>query len=228
MAIDRSILLCFFCICVGCNYNSSSFDREISLVIRATHGELTDHEKHKLLSENHPVLLQLSDPAIRDLLKLFADLPEDHHTELRTRKFLKWRFDELDVARQQVFTNVLTMNMKMVYGDSFGQGASRVLKLLGKSEIGFAVVDIPSNQEKVVSCFVLWPDRLAPTWVGVANARALRANDADEAHVMRLPMLKNFSTSKLPPAWIETPGGEEIPQQVPTKKLRPPLFTRAY
>jgi hypothetical protein len=225
MSIHRKLTLTLGLLVCGCSSDTGSFDREVELAKRAALGELAEEEKQKLLSENHPVLLQVADPAIRRLLKLFAELPEEQQEELKTKKFLKWKYAELDRMRQEVFTEVLTMNMRMLYGDQPSPRAKQVLNMLPRSDLGFAIVDIPSSGEHVVSCFVLWPDQVTPTWVAVANAKALKAKDAMDAHMLRLPMLKNFETSKMPiPMKNVSPDSQ--PLLTPPKGSKMQLFTR--
>ncbi|MEQ1824798.1 MAG: hypothetical protein ABL921_02600 [Pirellula sp.] len=228
MTVKQKWLAAVLLLICGCNSSASKFDQEINLAKRAALGQLNDDEKQKLLAENHPVLLQVSDPNIRRLLKMFAELPNEQQTELREKKFLKWRFTDLDKYRQQVFKDVLTMNLKLLSAEDISIGTNKVLALLSKSELGFAVVDIPSSGESVVSCYVLWPDRLSPTWVGVANSKALKASDATEAHMLRLPMLKNFKTSRLPSGpSIDDSKNNDPDLLIPAKGTKSQLFTKS-
>jgi hypothetical protein len=212
---------------VGCSTQSSRFDQEVDIIKRAALDELNDYEKQKLLTENHPVLLQLSDPNIHRLLRMFAELPDGHQTELRDKKFLKWRYTELDKYRQRIFSDVLTMNLRMLSGDDNPSGTNKVMALLSKSELGFAIVQIPSSGENVVSCFVLWPDSMSPTWVGIANAKALQAVDAAQAHMLRLPMLKSFPSSSVPPVPAHARTPDEAPILIPNKGSKSQLFTKS-
>jgi hypothetical protein len=226
LAIRRLWLLVGICCIAGCSTQSTRLDEEIELVKRAALGELQDVEKQKLLAENHPVLLQLSDPNLHRLLRLFAELPDERLKELRDKKFLKWRYAELDTYRQRVFADVLKMNFRLLSGEDNPSGANRVLALLAKSDLGFAVVTIPSSGDSVVSCFVLWPDSMSPTWVGVANANALKAADSGQAHLLRLPMLKNFPNSPVPPVPAGARPPEEVPHLIPNKGNKSQLFTK--
>lgn len=191
-----SFVLCL----IGCGSNSTSYDREFDLTLRAAFDRITEAEKQQLFQENHPILLQMADPALLDLLRLFAELPSKLHSELHQKLFLKWRFAELDRHRQMVFEQVLRMNMGMLGDHAKIAEADRVIGLLRQCDVGFAVVEIPSTGEKVISCFVMWPEHLFPTWVTVANAKASQNQDAIAAHIARLPMLKTLSHSELPPA----------------------------
>lgn len=183
----------------GCGAaKSDPFEREYDLTIRAALGNLSDDQRQQLLQENHPILLQLADPALNGLLRLFAELPASRHAELRRKLFLKWRFSDLDRSRQIVFEQVLKMNSKVLNDQEVTSQAELAINMLRKCDVGLAVVEIPDSGEKMVSCFVIWPEKLFPTWVTIVNASATRNKAAIEAHIVRLPMMKTLAYSELP------------------------------
>lgn len=71
------LILGFLGFCCGCDDAKKSLDREVSIAIRASLGELSSHEKDMLLLENHPILYRASDPSVRLILQLFAEMSEE-------------------------------------------------------------------------------------------------------------------------------------------------------
>lgn len=193
--------------CVG-RY-ATTFDREVDITRRAALDKLSETEKESLLKENHPILLQMSDPALRGLLQLFAQLPDDQFRELNDKQFLKWRYADLDSLHRTAFEQVLMMNLRMIPEDEATKQKEKLLKMLDQCDVGFAVVQIPSSGERVVSCYVLWPDKVFPSWITVANSKAAMNEEATTAHMTKLAMLKALTHSHLPPAVAKQPEVEQ-------------------
>jgi hypothetical protein len=158
--------------------------------VRGGRDQLSDEERKTLLKANHPLLSQIGDPNTLKLIKLFAQLPDDSHDQLKTDTYVKWDFADLDEARQQVLRDLIQINIDMAVkqGGQVQQGFS--LEGLEKSQVGFAVVDV--GDQKVVSWFVLWPELPQPTWVTVVNARVAGSQPYFQAHLQRLPLLKSM------------------------------------
>ena len=188
-------------VCEGCGSQfANSYDREVDLTGRAGRDRISEKEKEKLLQESHPILMQMADPALRGILQLFAQLPNEQLDWLNEKQFLKWRYADLDPVRREVFDQVLLMNLRMLREEDAEAHREKLLKMLAQCDVGFAVVQIPSSGERVVSCYVLWPDKLFPTWITVANSKAAMTEDANTAHLTKLAALKALTHSSLPPA----------------------------
>ncbi len=196
-------------VCGGCgSHFANSFDREVDITVRAGLDRLSEKEKEKLLQESHLILMQMADPALHGVLQLFAQLPNEQIDWLNEKQFLKWRYAELDPVRREVFERVLLMNLRMLREENADGQKEKLLGMLAKCDVGFAVVQIPSSGERVVSCYVLWPDQLFPTWITVANSKAAMSEDANTAHLTKLAALKALTHSNLPPAIAKQPANE--------------------
>ncbi len=98
----------------GCaRMRQAEFRREIALVIKAGQGKLTPDEKESMAKTNHPLLLQLADPNTSKLIALFANLPPHSQAELLEEGYLKWKFAALDPERQQVWRDLVQVNIDL-------------------------------------------------------------------------------------------------------------------
>ncbi len=172
-------------------------EKEMELVIKAGKDQLSPDEKDDLRKGRHPLLMQLSDPNTSKLLTLFANLPDDSRQSLMKDGYLKWKFENLDAQRQQVWKDLVQVNIDIatkqgaVPNPSFSQSA------LQTAEVGFAMIDIPEVRSKVISWYILWSGS-QPTWVTIVGARAAGSQPYFNAHLIQLPYLKEKAESRLP------------------------------
>jgi hypothetical protein len=178
--------------------DSLSFDEEFSLSVRAGRDELTKEDRQALLNRNHPLLMQISDENTLKLVKLLATLPDESHDELLKQSYLKWEYSLLDEARQQVCRDIIQLNIDMAAKQGGQSQPGFSLAALEEAEVGFAVVEIPATDQKVVSWFVLWPELPNPTWITVVNGGAAGTQPYFQAHLQRLPLLKSMEGSTAP------------------------------
>jgi hypothetical protein len=85
----------------------------MSLVIKAGKGELSANDKEDLKKSKHPLLLQISDPNTSKLITIFSNLPTSSHKELLEKGYLKWKFANLDQQRQQIWRDIVQLNIDM-------------------------------------------------------------------------------------------------------------------
>ena len=183
---------------LGCEkLMQSGLEKEMNLVIKAGKGQLSSDEKEGLVKSNHPLVFQLSDPNTNKLLTLFANLPSHSHQELLKDGYLKWKFVNLDAQRQQVWRDLVQVNIDMAAKQGVPPNPAFSQEALQNTSVGFAVVDIPDVEAKVVSWYILWTD-LQPTWVTVVGARFAGSEPYFSAHIIQLPLLKVKAESQLP------------------------------
>ena len=199
----RTAALTFICLLIvslisGCENQQAGLEKEIALVIKAGKGELSSSDKEELKKGNHPLLLQIADPSTTKLLTLFGNLPAGSQKELLEKGYLKWKFTNLDPQRQQVWKDMVQLNIDMATKQGAAPNPSFSQTALQNASVGFAVVDIPEAKAKVVSWYILWPEG-PPTWVTVAGARAAGSQPYFNAHLIQLPLLKDKQESR-PPA----------------------------
>ncbi len=183
---------------LGCEkLKQFGLQKEINLVIKAGKGQFTSDEKEDLRKSNHPLIMQLSDPNTSKLITLFANLPADSHQALLKDGYLKWKFNNLDTQRQQVWRDIVQVNVDMAAKQGVTPNPSFSQAALQNAEVGFAVVDIPEVGAKVVSWYILWAEG-QPTWVTVVGSRAAGSQPYFNAHLIQLPYLKEKAESRLP------------------------------
>jgi hypothetical protein len=183
---------------LGCEkLKEVGLEKEMNLVIKAGKGDLSSDEKDDLRKSNHPLLMQLSDPNTNKLITLFANLPSDSQKELLKDGYLKWKFINLDSQKQQVWRDMVQVNLDMAAKQGTPPNPSFSQAALQNASVGFAVVDIPEVRSKVVSWYVLWPE-LQPTWVTVVGARAAGSQPYFTAHLIQLPALREKADSRSP------------------------------
>lgn len=175
----------------------SELEEEVSLVIKAGRDELTLEEKEDLRKQNHPILMQTGDPNTKKILTLFANLPEDVHSKLLEKGYLRWKFIDLDEERQQVYQDVVEINIDMAIEQGLPRNPNFSIEALQKADVGFAVVEILETKQKVISWYILWLVG-QPTWVTVVGAKACGTQPYFAAHLKQLPLLKGMPESKLP------------------------------
>jgi hypothetical protein len=170
---------------------------EMALVIRAGKGQLSASEKDDLRKSNHPLLMQLNDPNTSKLIVMFAGLPSDSHKELLEKSYLKWPFPELDQQRQQIWSEIVQLNIDLAAKQGAATNPNFSIEALQKASVGFLVVDIPEAKTKVVSWYILWAEG-PPTWVTIVGTRAAGTQPYFSAHLTQLPLLKDKPASKKP------------------------------
>jgi hypothetical protein len=198
----RTIAFAFVCVLliigiVGCENQKSSLEKEMSLVIKAGRGELSVNDKEDLKRSNNPLLLQISDPNTSKLIALFSNLPTSSHKELVEKGYLKWKFANLDQQRQQIWRDIVQLNIDMAAKQGVAPNPSFSQAALQNANVGFAVIDIPEAKMKVVSWYILWPDG-PPTWVTIVGVKAAGSQPYFNAHLIQLPLLKDKQESHLP------------------------------
>jgi hypothetical protein len=169
----------------------------MDLVVRAGKDQLTDSERESLGKTSHPLLAQIADPNTKKLIRLFADLPQSSRRDLLAQGYLKWEFSGLDSSRQQVWRDLVQVNIDMAKAQGAPPNPAFSPEALARSQVGFAVVDISEAKTKVVSWYILWPE-LPPTWVTVVGARAAGTQPYFSAHLAQLPLLKDKPESPRP------------------------------
>jgi hypothetical protein len=183
---------------LGCEQlRQIGLQKETNLVIKAGKGQLSADEKEGLRKSNHPLLMQLSDPNTTKLITLFANLPADSQQELMTTGYLKWHFMNLDPQRQQVWRDLVQVNIDLAAKQGAALNPSFSQAALQNASVGFAVVNIPEVRANVISWYILWTEG-QPTWVTVVGARAAGSQPYFSAHLIQLPLLKEKAASRLP------------------------------
>ncbi|MCZ7556092.1 MAG: hypothetical protein M5R41_06795 [Bacteroidia bacterium] len=175
----------------------SELEKEMDLVVKAGKGELSSDDKEMLRKDGHPLLMQLSDTNTATLIALFAKLPTEAHRTLLDSGYLKWKFAQLDLQRQQVWRDIVQLNIDMASRQGATPSPLFSQAALQHSEVGFAVIDIPEAQAKVISWYILWTEG-QPTWVTVVGAKAAGTQPYFSAHLRQLPLLTEKPESRLP------------------------------
>ncbi len=175
----------------------SGLEEEMNLVVRAGMGDLASDEMASLKRNNHPLLMQLSDTNTSKLITLFARLPAESHKSLLKDGYLKWKFVNLDPQRQQVWRDIVQINIDMASKQGAAANPLFSQAALQNTDVGFAVIDIPEAHAKVVSWYILWTEG-QPTWVTVVGAKAAGSQPYFSAHQLQLPLLKEKPESRLP------------------------------
>lgn len=173
--------------------------KEIRLVVKAVKYQLSALELDKLAKGNHPILIQIGDPGTKELILLFANLPSDFQDELLIKGYLKWKFPDLDPKRQQIWRNIVQINIDMAMKQGAAPNPNFSQDALQEADVGFAVVDIASGgvNAKVISWYILWPAS-QPTWITVVNARFAGNQPYFDAHLKQLPLIAGKPDSELP------------------------------
>ncbi len=198
----RSVALIFagiimISLMLGCGGQQDGLQREMTLVIKAGKGELSAKDKEDLRKDNDPLLVQLNDPNTAKLIASFSYLPATSHKELLEKGYLKWKFVNLDKQRQQIWKDIVQLNIDMAAKQGATPNAAFSLDALENAYVGFAVIDIPEAKMKVVSWYILWPQG-PPTWVTIVGARAAGSQPYFNAHLIQLPLLKDKPESQMP------------------------------
>ena len=195
--VPKLLLLTLFCATVA-HGKSLSFDEEYNLSLRAGKEELTEKERANLLKENHPILMQMGEPATRVLIESFANLPSALHGELRKKSYLIWDYRDLDIQHRKPFLDLVEANLAAARQQGVPPNPGFSVAALSRARVGYAVVDInPKKKTRVVSIFILWSET-SPTWVTVVNAKLAGTQEYFQAHLRRLPMLGNMGNSPFP------------------------------
>jgi hypothetical protein len=200
--IMRAMAFAFICVLViaamvGCENQQSSLEKEMSLVIKAGKGELSVNDKEDLKKSNHPLLMQISDPNTSKLITIFSNLPTSSHNELLEKGYLKWKFSNLDQQRQQIWRDIVQINIDMAAKQGVAPNPSFSQAALQSAHVGYAVVDIPQAKMKVVSWYILWPEG-PPTWVTIVGGKAAGSQPYFNAHLIQLSLLRDKQESRLP------------------------------
>ena len=186
----------------GCNriQEARSFDDELKLTLRAGRGELTDDEKSHLLRENHPILAQVGEPQMLQLMSLFAHLEPKFHEQLTKDSYVKWKLADLPPESQEMVAEVVrfAMHHRGVIPTLSDEVLTTRLISLVDADIGFAVVELPRTGQKVVSWFAFGSQLPSPFWVTIVNSPASTADEYVQAHLQRLPLLRTMRTSSPP------------------------------
>lgn len=189
--------LCGLYLC--CCSSGSSFETEYQLSVRAGKGELSESERADLMEENHPIIMQLSDPGTLTLIKGFAQLRLSSHDVLRRDGYLKWNYAELARVHRIPFQTLVEANLAMARGQGVQPVPGFSFDALNRAQVGYAIVDVGGEEDqKVVSLFILWPELPDPTWVTVVNAKLAGTQEYFKAHLIKLRPLRTARTSPLP------------------------------
>lgn len=161
---------------------------------------------------------QLADPNTKPILELFAKLSDQDILNLVMTGCLKWRYADLPSDFQRVYRDALEVNLEAARNSGAVPPPTMSLAALDRAEVGFAVVDIPDQQARVVSWFILLPEHPAPIWVTVVNARHAGTPEYFAAHQAQLNALRTRPLSALPTA---TDGDERpsVPRELPPENL---------
>jgi hypothetical protein len=194
-----------------------AFRKEFEQVVQAGRGKLSKEERQRLIDANDSLMTQLNDPPTRKLIELFANLPDAVHKELLEKGYLKWKFTDLDAERQKVYRDAVQFSLDPIKKQGGEPTATMSLEALEKSDVGFAVVDIPESGQKVVSWYILFPEQ-APIWVTMVGVQAAGAPPYFATHQKQLPLLRKKPYSK-PPA--EQTGQADRPFVLLAREGRP-------
>ena len=173
------------------------FEREFALSVQAGRGELDEATTKELQAARHPLLFQISDPNTKPLIELFGQLPDDSHAELQQQGYLKWRYADLPAGMQAAYRNAVKTNLDTA--KQLGQPADPTtsLEALETAEVGFAVISIDPSS-RVVSWYIIFPNRPLPIWVTVVGGSAAGTPKYFQAHNSSLPLLRAKPNSTLP------------------------------
>jgi hypothetical protein len=197
-----ALFLLIGCLVVsGCNrtQEARSFDQEFQLTLRAGRGQLTDEEKMRLLQENHPILAQVGEPQMVQLMNMFALLEPKFHQELLQNSYVKWKLADLPPDTQELIGQVVhfTVIQRGLAPALLGQESERMISLVD-ADVGFAVVELPRTGQKVISWFAFGSELPSPLWVTIVNSPASGSDEYMQAHMQRLPLLRTMRSSAPP------------------------------
>jgi serine/threonine protein kinase/WD40 repeat protein len=176
----------------------AEFNNDYRLMVRAGRGELTEVEKQQLLAESHPLFYQLADPNTKPIIELFGKLPDESHDKLKSAGYLKWKFKDLDAARQKVYADAFDVQLQQAEQNNLSLPATFTRENLRDSEVGFAVVDIPALSTQVASWVIWLKDHPNPIWVTVVGTKAAGKPEYFAAHNQQLPKLRTKPLSQVP------------------------------
>lgn len=174
-----------------------AFDREFALTVQAGRGELDEATANELQAARNPILLQVSDPSTKPLIELFGRLPDALHAELLEQGYLKWNYADLPAELQTIYRNTLQTSLDLATQTGQPADPTMSLEALETAEVGFAVVSIDTTS-KVVSWFIIFPNRPLPIWLTVVGQHAAGTPEYFQAHNFDLPLLRSKPTSTLP------------------------------
>lgn len=174
-----------------------SFEREFALSVQAGRGELDEATMKELQAARHPLLFQISDPGTKPLLELFGQLSDALHAELQQQGYLKWKYADLPSEMQATYRNAVRISVDLAKQSGQPADPTMSLEALESAEVGFAVVPINASS-KVVSWFIIFPNRQLPLWVTIVGGSAAGTPEYFQAHNYNLPLLRGKPESSLP------------------------------
>jgi hypothetical protein len=176
-----------------------SFEEELALSVRIGREQLTADEQSALAEVRHPAYELYRDSNTRPILRLFANLSEAEHEALLKDSVLKWDFKDLGDVRQQVFKDMVRINVEMsrVHDVEPMEGFS--VAALDRAQVGFVIVSSPGGVRIFVSLFILWADLEIPTWVTVVYADMVGTHGYFNRHSSRIKEIRPLPVTR-PPA----------------------------
>ncbi len=184
------------------------------LAIRAGLGELSPKErKQYYLSElGIPTTFEHAKPQSKKLVEMFANLPLESRRKLRTTStgYLKWKFSELDPARQKICREYLEDHYMTVNGFDpilveWGGWPASLKDIEANGVTGFVVVDVPGIQQKILRWYVYVPGK-TPFYLTIVHPDLMKTGKIrdeaslaiSEAFLGKLETLEDIPFSPLP------------------------------
>jgi hypothetical protein len=103
--------------------------------------------------------------------------------------YLKWKFADLTRHQQEGYREWIGRNVEHIKQQGRTPPENYTLEALEKADVGFAVVDIPALETRVVSAYIFMPKAVIPEWVTVVGTQAAGKPAYFEAHRSQMPEL---------------------------------------
>jgi len=194
--MHKFILILLSFLIFGCSSKAGNFEEELALSVKAGKEQLTDIEKKALLRQKHVILTQISDPNTFGLIKEFANLSGELHETLLEETYLKWDLRDLNQNRKKIHEDIFKGKIDMAKEQGVDFSNINPLRLLSNAQVGFAVVEIKSLNQKVISWYMFLPEIPVPLWIAVVNSKAAGTKEFFQAHTEKLSALKTMPLSK--------------------------------
>ena len=176
-----------------------SFDEEFAFSTRLGREQLSEEEHAEWARKRHPAYELYREKNTRPLLRLFANLSPAEHATLLKESVLKWDFKDLGGVRQQVFKDMVRINVEMSRAHDVEPMEGFSVAALDRAQVGFVIVSSPGGVRIFVSLFILWADLDIPTWVTVVYADMVGTHGYFNRHSSRIKEIRPLPVTR-PPA----------------------------
>lgn len=175
-------------------------DAHYGRIVKAYRGELSHDEVVRLTEEDPTPAIHLGPSReLRNLVRVFASLPDSSHEELRRKGLLKWRLEDLPRQQRRWIADLLKRF------ESEGDGPFRSGVHTGFMRV--VVVDAEGEETTVYSWWVTGEKAIRPLWIPLVRANGLGGGAFTMAHAVRVQELRTAETDKPVPdrLWLKIP-----------------------